>query len=478
MADETPSLITIPNVPIVSTGTYQLMTGETTFTAEDLAAAVAAQDDPAVQSPRLKIGHTTKFGDGEPCFGKVLNMRLDATGQTIIGDYVDVPAWLAEIMPVAYPSRSIEGIRNAETSTGKEHALLIEAVSLLGVVAPGVSVLDDLTNLYGSEMPEGTEVVASGERVCASVGEDRMPTRVHAAVEVEDVRRSYYEQLSGEQMWWWIRAIRLDPQDLIVDDDEGGLYRVPFEVGSDGVSFGDPVPVEIVYVDAESDKTQAARIAAGSGRVVASFNERSESRPETKETTMEPNEVRQLLGLPEDASDDDVRAKLAERAEAPQEVPSPAESEPGAEESEESEAPAEETPEESEPSSEPTPEEAEQPVTVDAATWREVKASAERGEAAHRQLADEKRERILTDAVKAGKFPPSRVEHYRAAYNADPEGTEQLIASLAEGLVPVHEEGGAPGESASEAAYPVEWLPEVAARAAGTNGGSRVIQEA
>lgn len=141
---EGPALVTIPNVPIVATGTYQLSTGEATFTHEDLVGYVNSVDDPAVKPARLKIGHMSEFGDGEPCFGKVLNPRLSEDGQTVIGDYVGVPAWLAEVLPVAYPSRSIEGALNATTATGKKHRLVVDAVSLLGVTLPGVSTLEDL----------------------------------------------------------------------------------------------------------------------------------------------------------------------------------------------------------------------------------------------------------------------------------------------------------------------------------------------
>jgi hypothetical protein len=47
-----------------------------------------------------------------------------------------------------------------------------------------------------------------------------------------------------------------------------------------------------------------------------------------------------------------------------------------------------------------------------------------------------RREQVLAKAVQEGKFPPSRVDHYRALYETDAEGTEKLIAALTPGLPP------------------------------------------
>lgn len=49
---------------------------------------------------------------------------------------------------------------------------------------------------------------------------------------------------------------------------------------------------------------------------------------------------------------------------------------------------------------------------------------------------EHRREQVLAQAVAAGKFPESRREAYRQAYDNDPAGTERLIASLASGLTP------------------------------------------
>jgi hypothetical protein len=41
-----------------------------------------------------------------------------------------------------------------------------------------------------------------------------------------------------------------------------------------------------------------------------------------------------------------------------------------------------------------------------------------------------RREAVLAEAVRVGKFLPHRVPHYRAMYDRDPAGTENLIAAI------------------------------------------------
>ena len=71
----TSPLATIPSVELVQAGQWDLGTGRVTFTRNDLAAAVAALDCPAVHRPVLKLGHDEPMPnggvrwDGEPAVG-------------------------------------------------------------------------------------------------------------------------------------------------------------------------------------------------------------------------------------------------------------------------------------------------------------------------------------------------------------------------------------------------------------------------
>lgn len=471
-ADPRPMLITIPNVELMETGTWRLSTGLTTFTSEDLQAAVAALDDPAVPTPRVKIGHTDPRFDGEPVLGKIENLRLENEGNTLVGDLVGVPAWLADIMPSAYPQRSIEGVWNIETATGKKHQFMLTGVALLGDTLPGIETLEDLQDLFvnGPELVEAQRGEAQavrltleedegvGNRVAAAMRKMRGGTQ--AAVEVEDVRRGYYESLGADQMWWWIRAIQLDPQQLIVDDDEGSIYRVPYTVSGEDVEFGDPVEVVIEYKDKGTSKT------AASG-TVATWASREDSRPTKEEEGMD-KETRDLLiarfGLSADATDEQIKEALkAEQTPDPgttpeeqsgQDAPSTQDPDNGGE------TPSTEvtTPDGTEVKT--TPEGA---VVLDKAQFEELKTAASQGAEARARQVREDRERYVDDAVKAGKFPPSRKDHYLSLLEKDEEGTKQFIDSLAAGVIPVKENGIGADVLGEQEAYPASWLPEVQA---------------
>lgn len=177
---------TIPGVELLDTGSWEASTGPFTATIDDLRAAVAAQDDPTLRAPVLKLGHTDpRFNgrmlrdwfmgagdqlgipaevmsalldmipmsfDGQPSVGRVKNLRVDDTSNTLVGDYVGVPRWLADALPTAYPSRSIEAHWNYEAPSGRIHPFVITGVALLGESTPAVSSLEDIRGLmYGDE---------------------------------------------------------------------------------------------------------------------------------------------------------------------------------------------------------------------------------------------------------------------------------------------------------------------------------------
>jgi hypothetical protein len=170
-----PLLTTVPEVQIIKTGIeYPLSSGPTTFTADDLAAAVAAQADPSIPQPRIWIGHPDDkrihgerqegVPSGEPAVGKVTDMRLTEDGHCIVGDLTGVPLWLANIMSSAFPSRSIEGRFNIKTPTGKKHRLVINGLALLGVTWPGVLTIEDIASLYTEKGPSITVTKASPQK--------------------------------------------------------------------------------------------------------------------------------------------------------------------------------------------------------------------------------------------------------------------------------------------------------------------------
>jgi hypothetical protein len=490
-------LVTIPNVPIISTGIeYPLGTGPATFTEDDLRDAVrAAEEDPNVQHPRLKLAYGGPHEDAvinEPAFGKVTNLRLGDNDQTIYGDYTGVPKWLAEVLPVAYPSRSVEANRNCETVGGNKYALVINNVSLLGVHLPGVTSLPDLAAYYGAEVPAGTVI----------------DSPIQASVGVEDVRRMYYDELESagpEYSWWWIRAMELEASGgfLVVDDDEGSLYKVPFVIEGEEVTYADPEVVKIEYVAASAtveEKRQAAQMmvaglnVSGKATVYAS---RAESRPSnaTKEggATLELKEAAKRLGLPEDATEEQIYAKMEELN---------GEAQPGGDDGGEGDGEGEgegggvSTEGEEQPKPDPAEDKKEGVQTddegfvrLDKDTYEQLAASG----AAAQKLVDrtdrEHRVHVVNEAVKAGKIVPASRDKFLAAMEADPEGIEKLLTApadkggLAAGLVPVREQGtggGGDGDTDVEG-LPNEWFGgavEAATKRAEKRGPVTMAREA
>jgi hypothetical protein len=503
----TPNTTTIRDVEIVQTGIeYPLSTGPATFTTDDLADLVESQSDAAVKVPRLKLGHTANLGlleDGQPAVGTVQNLRLEQDGHLVVGDYVGVPTWLADVLPSAYPARSIEAAVGVETNTGHHWRLVLTDLALLGVVWPGVGTLEDIEALYSASGPSNVRVLTTKEEVEGTMA--RAARGVQAQVDTEVVRRSYYEQAGPDQFWWWIRSMFMDPNELIVEDEESGdLFRVPFETKGEGVEFGEPTAVKVVYKDkpAKDQKTTASASfvapAPPQGRPLVVYANRAESRPEqedhmTVQSDVDPVALRTSLGLSDGASDEEVRTALASagiiappgredtdetgRAVAAEQPGTSAEL-PG--DPRDNTAPSGPTdPAEAQPERAPAPESeagvvepvlaSDGTVRLDREAYNRLLSGAQRGDIARTHQEMEERSRIISAAIADGKVPPSRRAHWERLWQQDQDGTRHTLTAsvekggLAPGLVPVSDAVGnsSPLEDTTIEAYPAEWLPEI-----------------
>ena len=462
-----PPIGRVANVELMHTGTWDLSTGPATFTADDLASAVAALDCPAVRRPVLKLGHTPDPMPGQPAVGFVANLATAEDGRTLVGDYVGMPGWLVtadasgdSVLSSAYPDRSIEGVYNFRCQIGHTHPFVVTAVALLGDERPGIGTLQslqDLADLYGvaaQVSPVGTPVTIP---VRASE-EDRMPApprlaQVTAGVTTEDVRRAFYASPGGAGWDTWIEEMQLTPerQLIVVDDASGTRSRIPIVIGDgDGdsaVSFGAAVPVVVRYEDAPTATAAASAIR---------FASRAESRPGSAPTSpvpsipvtpaqaaarihnapvrgagMDPAKLREALGLTPDSSDTEVTAALASAGLAPSSTPA---------------APAA-----GDPTTDPAPvlppqvpavtAGASDAVLLDPAQYNALRQQAQRGDEAWRKLRENECEQVLDAAIKAGKFPPARREHWKTLWAADPDGTKATIDKLAANVIPVSASG-------------------------------------
>lgn len=514
-----PELVTVPNVPILEVGIdYPAMNGPVSFTREQLVDCVAAaNNDPAVRNPRLKltlVNDTHGTPITEPSFGVVTNMRFDEAEQTIYGDYEGVPEWLAEVLPVAYPSRSAEVYKGVKTSTGGSWLAVIGAVQLLGVEWPGCMSLEDLPLWYGKERPK---------EVVLNLSKGGQVSQVEfMSINVDAVRQAYYEKLTEEGNYsWWCKAILLDPNQLVVEDEwEGDLYLVNFEIDGTEVTFSDPKQVQIKYVPVPKSKSQklaavnmmASGILESGRKVLCSYATPEEAgrviqSQEGAEVNEEQRQALALsLGLAEDATEEQINDKLRDNAIAALGNGATANQPPdgGA-----TTPPAQPTSTSSGTSVGGDPmagtgapaqgqstvghglaNGATQPsqpqvgddgiVRLDRSAYDTLVAGAQAGTAALARFETTEDEAFLQDALKQGKFPPARLAHWQAAMKADREGTRQVIDSLAAGLVPVEEQGTQPNTFADTGgeAYPAQWFPQVQARKAALAARQKREQEA
>lgn len=403
-----PVLRKIPDVELLKTGEWPLSTGTWTFTAEDLAAAVRAAQSPSVSRPVIKLGHNDPRFDGEPAVGFVDNLRLSEDGSTLVGDLCGVPGWLADIMPSAYPRRSIEGQFNYRDQAGTVHDFALTGLALLGVTPPAVgtlSTLRDVAALYQVEASTGPGGPEKGIRT--------MPeATIRAAASVEDIRRDFYDNGPGKDSFWWIEEMFLEPAEVIAMDDEtGDLKKIAFTVTeNESIEWGEPSDVKREYVAASARTPDATWASREESAALPDPDDPGDTSTDQGEENMEftEDQVTKLtaaLELTENATADDIVAAVEKLA-----------------------ADAETT-------------------DVDAKnndiTSDQIKAAAhKRGldvveqktfaamQKQINELQDDKRHRIVREAVKAGKFMPSAhdtvVEQMRAGLL-----TEENIAAMA-----------------------------------------------
>lgn len=310
----TVDLVTIPDIAILSTGTWNLSTGQVTITPEDLSDAVAASYDPGFNVPRGKQGHVGEVPEpinrtldgSEPAIGRFENLKLSEDRQWVIGDYVDVPRDFAAELPSKFPNRSFEGWADVTSpATGITYRTVITAVALLGVAFPAISVLPDLT----SEQV-GNALAASGGRPfrATSVAGDGVPRSMQAQINEEDIVRAFQVQV-GEPSQLWIRTQLRDPDEFVCDTwDCSQIYKVPYTISGATIEFGAPVEQSLTPVDSSAQ--------AASGRFVRAFAARSESRPNThQEDDMDPKAMRERFGLGPDATDEELDAAMTRASE-------------------------------------------------------------------------------------------------------------------------------------------------------------------
>lgn len=430
---------TVANVELIEVGTWEASTGLVTWSEDDLAAAVAAYDDSGYSKPVIKLGHVDPRFDGEPALGRVDNVRLSEDHMTLIGDLVGMPTWLADLVDgtLAFPSRSVEGTFNLETQTGTKHQFALTALSLLGVTAPAVSTLEDVATRYGLDP---TEVAASASAslegsvpvpVAASVTfpaapegtRTREPLAVAAAVSLDQVRQSYYmsDAVAAIGAWSWVREVYSDC--VIVDDDEGNLYRLPWAEG-DGQSVefdaGAKERVGVEYVKLPDTE----KVAASAGALRARLAHMGDKIPvpvaaaggSPKEDNVDDATLAALrtkLGITDESADDETILAALDEALAEQVTGEPKADEP------------------------PKVVIPDGMVLVDGEVLGELQTAAARGVEAHERFVRQDRDSTIAAAIRDGRITRASKDKWSSRWDSEPADTAEVLAALTPGLVPV-----------------------------------------
>lgn len=232
-----PALVRLNAVEIVHIGErIPASTGPVTITQADLRAMVAAARDPNAPAAILKIGHTDPRFDGEPGYGRLTNMRLNAQGNALLVDIVGVPAPLAYLIQSCWPSRSIEfahGKDLAGQGLGQYQAVCI-GVALLGVTLPAITRLDDVYTITGAQ---GNEQMNINE--------------LSNGLTIEDIANKVRELLRPVQGFLQDMVTQSGVLSVIFEEPDGSLYQAPINVDGQDVTLGEQKQVYRTYADTD-----------------------------------------------------------------------------------------------------------------------------------------------------------------------------------------------------------------------------------
>lgn len=268
-------------IALCRAGEWNGLTGKAVVTPEDLQAVVDAYQDREVDRARVKLGHVSSLndqalGDGAPAFGWVSNPRVSDDGKTLLGDLVDVPRRLGEVVGRGYKNVSVELRKNVRTPSGKTHPTVLSGLALLGAAAPAVKGLDDLVALYASEpIPDTpTDGCEDGAVVTISLG-DALDPVTHADIPTPSPVACDGEQDSPERPG---REKEGEPTVAFLDQARE-KFGLPADASEDQILERMTALSEATA--AEGDNTEGSEDAKDTGENVAEASTEGKATPET-----------------------------------------------------------------------------------------------------------------------------------------------------------------------------------------------------
>jgi len=333
--DKNMETVDINNVEILAVGTWRGTPETKTYTKKDLDEVVKSFKELTGNKqlnyePPVKLGHDAGQKllqkDGYPAAGWIESLKR--VGDKLVANIRDVPRKIGDIVKAGgYKKVSSEVYHDYEMG-GKVYPLVLKAVSFLGGDIPAVKTLQDIIAQYGDnqedqldiviyEMSEKSDVnfdeLATGLEEWLSKVEEKIKGKVGAPAfrtfaseikgrlkamlaketqheeslqaKMDQVRQAYYAQTASiANKESWVRDIY---DDAIIVDTPAGMFRLPFTMNEEGViafDFDKQVKVELTYTPVpETDR-----------------------KTENEKEELMLKELRELYGLPEDATDEQV----------------------------------------------------------------------------------------------------------------------------------------------------------------------------
>jgi len=421
---EATGTVTIPDVTILRPGTWAASTGPVTVTADHIADALAAFADPQIDTAPLKLGHTGKLsdlGDSEPGLGWLDNLRLADDG-AVVADLVDIPASLEPAIKAGFKRRSAELAWGVTTTGGKKYSMVIDGLALLGVQRPAVKGLEDLGKLYtpATLASDGLEAESHSRLAFYDIAPDE-PTRPEKIANAAEWAKESVARLAALVGVTGLQAA-FDAIDAMTRTDSRGLLAA-------GPQSDPHAPQPPGGKPMSTTPTLSAEQLA---------------------------EARTKLGLADDATDEQVVAKLSELDALVTAMRPPS---AGTDAGDGGTGDGTTT---GEPATAGAALSADQLqaaglVTLPAAALAQIQADAAAGKQAATHLAEKRRDDLLDEAERAGKFGAGDAAkatrtNLAALLDTNYAGTKALIDGMP-ALVPVGEIGNdSPGPAHSELA--------------------------
>lgn len=333
--EEDMETVDISNVEILAVGTWRGTPETKTYNRKDLDEVVKSFKELTGNKqlnyePPIKLGHDAGQKllqkDGYPAAGWISSLKR--VGDKLVANIKEVPKKIGDIVKAGGYKKVSSEVYHEYEMGGKVYPLVLKAVSFLGGDIPAVKTLEDIVAQYGDsqedqldiviyEMGEKSEVtfdeLSSGLEEWLSKVEDKIKGKIGAPAfrtfasevkgrlkamlaketqheeslqgKIDQVRQAYYAQTASiANKESWVRDIY---DDAIIVDTPAGMFRLPFTMNEEGViafDFDKQVKVELTYTPVpETDKET-----------------------ENKKEELMLKELREMYGLPEDATEEQV----------------------------------------------------------------------------------------------------------------------------------------------------------------------------